>query len=69
MEAKLSEDGKYLTFKSKQFSTYALAYEDVAVEKVDSPQTGDNVLNYVMISLISLFTFVGSGLYLKKRFN
>lgn len=69
MEAKLSEDGKYLTFKSKQFSTYALAYEDVAIEKVDSPQTGDNVLNYVMISLISLFAFVGSGLYLKKRFN
>ena len=28
IEAKLSEDGKSLVFKSDKFSTYALAYED-----------------------------------------
>lgn len=69
LEAKLSKDGKYLTFKSDSFSTYALAYEDVEVEKVESPQTGDTVITSIIISMISLIAFASAGLYLKKRFN
>ena len=81
IDAKLSEDGKYLTFKSDKFSTYALAYEDVEEVKVNEgeidtdgkvelpPQTGDNVITYLLIGLMSLVAFAGTGMFLKKNYN
>jgi len=67
LEADLSKDGKYLTFKTDKFSTYALAYEDI--EEATPPKTGDNVTTYILIGFISVIVFAGLSLYLKKRFN
>ena len=60
--AELSEDGKYLIFKSKDFSTYALAYLDS--EKVENPSTGDNIMLYAILGLASL---AGIAIVIKKR--
>ena len=62
INAELSEDGKYLVFESKNFSTYALAYEDTA--KVENPSTGDNIMLYAILGLVSL---VGLTVVIKKR--
>lgn len=69
IEANLSEDGKYLTFKSKLFSTYALAYADTTVDTTKNPQTGDNVITYFLIGIISLIAFATTGLFIKKSYN
>lgn len=62
LNAELSEDGKYLVFKSKNFSTYALAYQDT--EKVENPSTGDNVMLYAILGLVSV---IGLTVVIKKR--
>ena len=68
IEAKLSEDGKYLLFKTDKFSTYAFGYKDKVAEA--NPNTGDNIFLYVKLGCLSLIVLVGMGLYLKKkRFN
>ena len=70
IEAKLSEDGNSLTFKSKDFSTYALAYEDKAIEnkpEQENPKTGDNVIFYAIAGIVSI---CGLGVIIKnKKFN
>jgi len=61
-DVKLSEDGKFLSFNSKEFSTYALAYKDVetstSVEPAPSipevPKTGDNVIMFMTLGFISI---------------
>lgn len=63
----LSEDGKHLLFESKEFSTYALAYNDVLEEK--TPETGDSILYFVGLGFMSIAA-VGLALNnLKKRTN
>ncbi len=52
LETKLSEDGKSLTFASDKFSRYVIAYVDEVVPS--NPQTGDNILTYVFVGLISI---------------
>lgn len=65
IDAKLSEDGSYLTFNSDKFSTYALTYVDVEdMSGVTSPDTGDNVVLYMALGLISL---VGFGFLVKNK--
>lgn len=39
LEAKVSKDGKYITFATDEFSTYALAYEDVKEEVKEETNT------------------------------
>lgn len=65
LEAKLSEDGKYLVFKTNKFSTYAIAYEDVA--NVENPKTFDNVMLYVALGFMSVLVIGYSMNCLKKR--
>lgn len=65
IEAKLSEDGKYLVFKTNKFSTYAIAYEDVA--NVENPKTFDNVMLYVALGFMSVLVIGYSMNCLKKR--
>ena len=69
LDAKLSDDGKYLTFKSDKFSTYALAYEDVEIKEELPPQTGDSIITYLLVGLMSLVAFAGTGMFLKKNYN
>lgn len=66
----------YLHFKTNHFSTYAIAdYKDTNVsEKTnnnteDNPQTSDNILIYGIIGTLSLVGLIGTGLYIRKRFN
>ena len=66
LEAKLSADGKHLTFKTDKFSTYALAYEDV--KKANNPDTSDNINLYVTLGVISLMGVGISANVLKKRY-
>ncbi len=71
--ATLSKDGKYLTFETDRFSTYALVYKDVAsssVVGVKNPQTYDGIMNYVAVAVLTLGAAVGACVYLKKhKFN
>ena len=66
-EAKLSEDGKSLVFKSNKFSTYALAYEDAKVVDTKVPQTFDGISMYLVLGTVSLLALLGASLYIKKR--
>lgn len=66
IDAKLSEDGKYLVFKTDKFSTYALAYEDVAKE-VANPDTFDGINSYLILGAISLICLVTIAIYVKNK--
>lgn len=55
------ENGMLYVFCSK-FSIYALSYDVVNV-----PQTGDNVLIYVSVALLSMINVVGVTIYTKKK--
>ncbi len=67
IKADLSKDGKYLVFKTDKFSTYALAYEDVAKVNVEVPKTADNITTTLIIGALSLISVAGLALYLKKE--
>jgi len=67
LPATLSEDGKNLTFKSKYFSTYALAYEDVAKVAEKVPQTADGITTSIIAGTLAIVSAAGICLYLKKR--
>lgn len=70
LEATLSDDGNYLTFKSDSFSTYALAYEDNIIENETIPPTYDNITTYIIIGSLSIVSLIGISQYSKKkRFN
>lgn len=70
LEATISEDGKYLVFKTDKFSTYAIAYEDIAQESasVENPKTLDGVMLYVTLGLVSI-AIIGVSLNNLKRRN
>ena len=77
LDAKVSEDGKYLTFKTDKFSTYAIAIDDQVLEQTpdngensntpSTPQTGDNVMLYISLGFISVATIGISLMNLKRR--
>lgn len=74
VDAKLSDDGKYITFKSKKFSTYMLTYEDTVVKDSDKatispPATIDSVVFYGIFAFIALIGVVFGYKYLKKYSN
>ena len=61
------EDGN-IVFETSHLSEYGI----VATEKslntnVDNPETGDNIMFYIMTSIISIIGIVGFGLYGYKR--
>ena len=65
-EIKKTEDGKkYITIETTSFSTFEISY---FTAKNLNPQTGDNVMTYVIMLLGSVLT-VGTIAVLKKRFN
>lgn len=71
--ATLSKDGKYITFETDKFSTYALAYKDVAstsVVDVKNPQTYDGIVGYVIATILTLGASAGVIITLRKhKFN
>ena len=65
-EIKKTEDGeKYITIETTSFSTFEVSY---FTAKNLNPQTGDNVMTYVIMLLGSVLT-IGTIVVLKKRFN
>lgn len=67
IKAELSKDGKYLVFKTDKFSTYALAYEDVAKVDVKVPQTADGITTAIIVGTLAIVSAAGICLYLKKQ--
>lgn len=67
IKAELSKDGKYLVFKTDKFSTYALAYEDVAKVDVKVPQTSDGITTAIIVGTLAIVSAAGICLYLKKQ--
>ena len=69
LEANVSEDGKYLVFKTDKFSTYAIAYEDMATntETPSTPQTGDSIMLYIALGFVSIMAIGISMNSLKIR--
>lgn len=59
IDATLSEDGKMLSFNTDKFSTYAIAY----VDNILPPKTGDNIMLYVTLALVSL---IGLGFIINE---
>jgi len=68
-DVKVSKDGKYLTFDTNKFSTYALAYEDTVKENnnIEVPKTGDSVVLYVTLGFVSIVAIGITLNDLKKR--
>lgn len=65
-EIKKTEDGKkYITIETTSFSTFEISY---FTAKNLNPQTGDNVMTYVIMLLGSMLT-ISTVVLLKKRFN
>lgn len=65
-EIKKTEDGeKYITIETTSFSTFEISY---FTAKNLNPQTGDNVMTYVIMLLGSVLT-IGTIVVLKKHFN
>lgn len=65
-EINKTEDGKkYITIETTSFSTFEISY---FTAKNLNPQTGDNVMTYVIMLLGSVLT-IGTIAVLKKRFN
>jgi len=65
VEPTLSKDGKKLSFTSDSYDVYALSYVDSELP----PQTGDNIVTYVIIGLISMLGLVVLGKKTNKLFN
>ena len=62
LPATLSKDGNSLIFKSNEFSTYALAYEDAT-----NPQTVDSISSYIILGSIAVISMVGIAIVVKKK--
>ena len=59
------KDGK-LTFETDRFSQYAYGYTDKDVDSGTNPKTGDGIMIYIVLLLISI---VGATLFIKKNKN
>jgi len=66
IEATLSDDGKFVTFETDKFSTYALSYADSETETT-SPATFDEISLIMIIGMLSFVLFVLAIIYAKKR--
>lgn len=60
-------DGNILSFETDRFSTYAVAYEDVEIKTVVNPATGDDIVRYVAILMVSAASLGFLSYKLKKN--
>lgn len=70
----LSKDGKYIEFETDEFSTYALAYEDVlssddVVSTEVVPQTFDGIGNILMFGTLAVISMAGITIYFKRELD
>ncbi len=62
-EVETIDEKKVLVFSSDEFSTYAIVYAD---EVLKNPKTGDNVLSYLLILVVSILS-LGAMLEFRKN--
>ena len=68
IEYETTDNGDTVSCQANLFSTYLLSYTDTIV--IINPATGDNILFYESMLIVSLIGLAGAGIYLKKkRFN
>ena len=65
MPVEVTVDGNIATFETDKFSTYVLAYKDA--ESTDNPNTGENIIPYFIMLIVSLSGLIGIGLYSKSK--
>ena len=63
----LSKDGKSIIFETDEFSTYALAYEDKAVNNVKVPQTFDGITSVLLFGGLAIIGVAAITIYFKKE--
>ena len=64
-----SKNDEYITFETTHLSTYSvIGYNAIATE-IENPQTGDNIIAYALLGIISIIGLSGASVYMKKRFN
>ena len=63
-ELNVTVEGNYATFETDEFSSFALAYNDS--NETSNPKTGDNIIYYVGVLVLSL---VGLVYFKRKRIN
>ncbi len=63
-ELNVTVEGNYATFETDEFSSFALAYNDS--NETSNPKTGDNIIYYVGVLVLSL---VGLVCFKRKRIN
>ena len=54
-------------FNTNHFSIYTLAERASTIQEIENPQTGDNIITYILIGSISMIALLGCTLYLKKN--
>lgn len=54
-------------FNTNHFSIYTLAERTSTIQEIENPQTGDNIITYILIGSISMIALLGCTLYLKKN--
>ena len=59
-------NAEYAVFTTDHFSIYTLA-EGEYVPEVLPPPTGDNIVNYVIMGIVSIMGLLGIGFYIKKN--
>lgn len=72
LKGTLTEDGKSIEFETDEFSTYALAYEDVEVDSSTTntevvPQTFDGIGSILLFSMVAVISVLGITLYFKRE--
>ena len=61
------EDG-YIVFETSHLSEYGIvATEKSSSTNVENPKTGDNIISYVVVSVLSLLGLIGTGIYKFKK--
>ena len=61
------EDG-YIVFETSHLSQYGIvATEKATSTNVENPKTGDNIISYVVVSVLSLLGLIGTGIYKFKK--
>ena len=67
LNASRNED--YVTFETTHLSTYSILGYNAITTSVENPQTGDGIMMYAFIAIISMIGLAGTTLYLKRKFN
>lgn len=64
LDTKYDEQTKTLTFTTDRFSSYALVYQDI-----NNPKTGDKIMLYTLVGLISTLSLIGTSIVINKKYN